>query len=228
MIVEWNDRALASAERQPETSQSARGDTRTKLLPRSWEWSIDISSIFLLCLKLSHHNSSFLSNELNLVRLFCPYVYPPNFCSALTTSHRSCPTNAVSLDCSVHRYPLHISALPYLTTGHHSCPTNSVSLDCSVHRYPLHIKFSALSYLTTDHHSCSTNSVSLDCSVRGHLLHIYALSYLTTSHRSCPTNSVSLDCSVQTHPLHIKFSALSYLTTSHHSCPTNSVSFDCP
>ena len=53
--------------------------------------SIDIS-IFLLCLKLSHQNSSFLSNELNLAWLFCPYVYPPNFCSGLsylTTSHRS-------------------------------------------------------------------------------------------------------------------------------------------
>ena len=38
MILEWNDRALASVERQ---AQSARGDTRTKLPPsRSWEWSI--------------------------------------------------------------------------------------------------------------------------------------------------------------------------------------------
>ena len=40
MIVERNDRALASVERQPETTQSARGDARTKLTPRSWEWSI--------------------------------------------------------------------------------------------------------------------------------------------------------------------------------------------
>ena len=30
MFVEWNDRALAFVERQPETYQSARGDTRTK------------------------------------------------------------------------------------------------------------------------------------------------------------------------------------------------------
>ena len=41
MIVEWNDCALASVERQSETYQSAKGDTRTKLTPRSWEWSID-------------------------------------------------------------------------------------------------------------------------------------------------------------------------------------------
>ena len=40
MIVEWNDRALASVERQPETSQSARGDTRTKLTPRSWVMTV--------------------------------------------------------------------------------------------------------------------------------------------------------------------------------------------
>ena len=45
MIVEWNDRALAAVERQPETYQSARGDTRTKLPPRSWEWS---AACFLL------------------------------------------------------------------------------------------------------------------------------------------------------------------------------------
>ena len=41
MIVEWNDRALASAEQQWETYHSARGYTRTKLTPCSWEWSID-------------------------------------------------------------------------------------------------------------------------------------------------------------------------------------------
>ena len=40
MIVEWNDRALASVERQPEMSKSSRDDTRTKLPPRSWEWSV--------------------------------------------------------------------------------------------------------------------------------------------------------------------------------------------
>ena len=39
MFVEWNDRELAAVDRQPETLQSARGDTRTKLPPRSWEWS---------------------------------------------------------------------------------------------------------------------------------------------------------------------------------------------
>ena len=40
MIVEWNYRALASVEQQRETYHSARGYTRTKLTPRSWEWSI--------------------------------------------------------------------------------------------------------------------------------------------------------------------------------------------
>ena len=40
MIVEWNDRALASVEQQRETYHSARGYTRTKLAPGSWEWSI--------------------------------------------------------------------------------------------------------------------------------------------------------------------------------------------
>jgi len=40
MFVEWNDHALASVEWQPETYQSARGDTHTKLTPRSWEWFI--------------------------------------------------------------------------------------------------------------------------------------------------------------------------------------------
>ena len=33
MIVEWNDRALASVERQTETYHSAGGYTRTKLTP---------------------------------------------------------------------------------------------------------------------------------------------------------------------------------------------------
>ena len=34
MIVEWNDRALASVERQTKMTQSARGDARTKHTPR--------------------------------------------------------------------------------------------------------------------------------------------------------------------------------------------------
>ena len=42
MIVEWNDRALASVEQQRETYHSARGYTRTKLTPRSGEWSIQL------------------------------------------------------------------------------------------------------------------------------------------------------------------------------------------
>ena len=40
MIVEWNDRALTSVERQPDVPLE-RGDTRTKLSSRSWEWSIE-------------------------------------------------------------------------------------------------------------------------------------------------------------------------------------------
>ena len=40
MIIELNDYALAAVERQPEMSQLARGDTRTKHPPHLWEWSI--------------------------------------------------------------------------------------------------------------------------------------------------------------------------------------------
>ena len=43
MIVEWYDRALASVEGQPDVPL-ARGDTRTKLTPRSWELGYAITS----------------------------------------------------------------------------------------------------------------------------------------------------------------------------------------
>ena len=50
MIVEWNDHALASVERQLKMSQSARGDTHTKLTPRLWEWSIPTAIAKAACL----------------------------------------------------------------------------------------------------------------------------------------------------------------------------------
>ena len=43
MFVERNDRALASVERR----YSERSDTRTKLTPRSWEWSIPLAVVSL-------------------------------------------------------------------------------------------------------------------------------------------------------------------------------------
>ena len=102
--------------------------------------SVDISSIFLLCLispqvigpvqrtqsrliALSKHIPSILNF---LLCLISPQVIIPvqrtqsrltvhrhlhiSASSYLTTSYRSCPTNSVSLDCSVHRHLLHISA----------------------------------------------------------------------------------------------------------------------
>ena len=63
MFVEWNGRALAPVERHTETTQLARGYTRTKLTPRSWEWSIDVIPVWKLSSAITdylHLQSSFL------------------------------------------------------------------------------------------------------------------------------------------------------------------------
>ena len=57
MFVECN------FERQPETTQSARGDTRTKRPPRSWEWSV------YLCVQ--YHQAS-------RGEIICSYNYVPS------------------------------------------------------------------------------------------------------------------------------------------------------
>ena len=88
MIVKWSDRALASDERQPETYQSARGDTRTKLPPRSREWS---AACFLLlvtpyfdvtctCVTSNMWNVTF-SVRIRVCRTYCHLIlYWTNIC----------------------------------------------------------------------------------------------------------------------------------------------------
>ena len=51
-----SDSDRASAERHTETTQSARGYTRTKLTPRSWEWSIRVIMVKFLCNNNSINN----------------------------------------------------------------------------------------------------------------------------------------------------------------------------
>ena len=53
MFVEWNDYVLAAFELQPEKSQSVRGETRTKLPPCSWEWSIELITFWCIDVNLT-------------------------------------------------------------------------------------------------------------------------------------------------------------------------------